>query len=322
MTEMVDSVLTVGPSEAHTHSLIFLHGGGSKAERIAYDESVPGKPGLLRARASSGLTLPERFPHFKFVFPTAPRRRCTARKRMGMRIWFDSASFEEPFIREELQLPGLQENARTIGELVRKEAELVGWSKVFLGGLSEGCAMAMHTLLSLDVDAEAPGLGGFIGMSGWLPFQPAFEAILSKVEEGEDQSSGIDESEITFGEDSETSSEGGDTANGATDEGAANRSKVACFIREEIMDQAACPSGALVCRDTPLFLGHGDADEVVPVQLGRRMMETVVAMGLNVSWTEYPGQGHWYKVPEEIDDLIRFIEANLERQPESWSTTP
>lgn len=41
----------------HTHTLIMLHGRGSKANRFANDLSNPDKPGFLCSRTSTGLTL-------------------------------------------------------------------------------------------------------------------------------------------------------------------------------------------------------------------------------------------------------------------------
>lgn len=40
-------------------------------------------------------------------------------------------------------------------------------ANVFTGGLSQGCAMSLHFLLSYE---DSPPLRGFVGMSGWLPF--------------------------------------------------------------------------------------------------------------------------------------------------------
>jgi hypothetical protein len=30
-------------------------------------------------------------------------------------------------------------------------------------------------------------------------------------------------------------------------------------------------------------------------------------MDMDVMWRKYPDQGHWYKMPEEIDDIIEFL---------------
>jgi predicted esterase len=58
---------------------------------------------------------------------------------------------------------------------------------------------------------------------------------------------------------------------------------------------------------TPVFLGHGEADEKVKCALGDQMARTVKLLGMDVTWKVYPGQGHWYKVPDEIDDILAFL---------------
>ena len=100
------SPVVVDPTALHTHTLIMLHGRGSNAQRFAHDMS--------------------------HIFPQAPLRRCTARKRMKMNVWFDSASFEDPSIHEHLHIEGIHENARVLGEIIQAEAELVGLNRVFL----------------------------------------------------------------------------------------------------------------------------------------------------------------------------------------------
>lgn len=42
----------------------------------------------------------------------------------------------------------------------------------------------------------------------------------------------------------------------------------------------------------PIWIFHGDADEVVPVEESRRMAEALGAMGADVRFTELPGVGH------------------------------
>lgn len=94
-----------------------------------------------------------------------------------MNIWFDSASFEDHSIREELRLEGISENDRIIREIVLTEAKAIGLDKIFLDGLSEGCTMAIYSLINLE--QEEKHLAGFIGLSGWPPFQNQTDQILS-----------------------------------------------------------------------------------------------------------------------------------------------
>lgn len=35
------------------------------------------------------------------------------------------------------------------------------------------------------------------------------------------------------------------------------------------------------------------------------------SIGFPVEWRSYSEQGHWYKIPEEIDDIVAFIQAKV-----------
>jgi predicted peptidase len=60
----------------------------------------------------------------------------------------------------------------------------------------------------------------------------------------------------------------------------------------------------------PIWAFHGDADDVVPVERSRVMVEAVKQAGGNVKYTEYPGVDHgsWepaYDDPESIAWLLK-----------------
>ncbi|KKF95423.1 Acyl-protein thioesterase 1 [Ceratocystis platani] len=64
------------------------------------------------------------------------------------------------------------------------------------------------------------------------------------------------------------------------------------------------------CLETPVFMGHGADDAYVDIELGREAKEILSEAGFSVSWKEYTGaeeEGHWLKVPEEIDDIEEFL---------------
>lgn len=61
----------VEPTTPHTHTVILLHGLGSRGEelaRVLLDDDAP----------STGLKMAEMLPGTKFIFPTARRRRSKA----------------------------------------------------------------------------------------------------------------------------------------------------------------------------------------------------------------------------------------------------
>ncbi|KAI1101059.1 hypothetical protein F4804DRAFT_335665 [Jackrogersella minutella] len=68
---------------------------------------------------------------------------------------------------------------------------------------------------------------------------------------------------------------------------------------------------------TPIFLGHGDADEKKPPRFGKAAMQTMEAAGYDVVWKLYQGLGHWYKIPDEIDDIVDFIHTNNGNGPKT-----
>lgn len=74
--------------------------------------------------------------------------------------------------------------------MIDKEAELLSnypavgdrYSQVVIGRLSQGCAASVFCLFGGDFllreDGESKPLGGFIGMSGWLPFEGEIARLL------------------------------------------------------------------------------------------------------------------------------------------------
>ncbi|KAH8702000.1 Alpha/Beta hydrolase protein [Talaromyces proteolyticus] len=64
---------------------------------------------------------------------------------------------------------------------------------------------------------------------------------------------------------------------------------------------------------TPVFLGHGSADPKVSVRLGEKMAKFLSnKLKMDVTWKAYEGFGHWYKVPDEIDDVLGFLQRKTD----------
>ena len=55
----------------------------------------------------------------------------------------------------------------------------------------------------------------------------------------------------------------------------------------------ADPTQAEKVKDIPIQTFHGDIDEAVPVDGTRQMVAALKAVGGNITYTEYPGAGHW-----------------------------
>lgn len=316
--------LIVLPSNTHTHSVILLHGRGSNAARFGLE--------LLESKTSSGKTLQELFTSVKFIFPTAKKRRSTILKRVPINQWFDNYSLEDPTERQDLQYEGLQETAEFIGRIVMEEAATLvgGVGSVIVGGLSQGCAMALIVSLGfiwtrsglespaasmgMARSAEAPikSLGGFIGMSGWLPFAQGIASAAEPALHCDNE-----EDDDPFGTTSEESTHEADKASApAQDSFYAQQLRALNYvrdlvdlapIRQDLEDKA---EGENLCN-TPYFLGHGMLDEKVSVSLGQQSRETLLQLGLDVTWKPYDGQGHWYKVPDELDDIASFLKDKI-----------
>ncbi|KAH6675149.1 Alpha/Beta hydrolase protein [Halenospora varia] len=150
----------VQPITKYTHTIILLHGRDSDAVEFANE--------FFESQASNDLTLPEIFPSVKWVFPDSALRK-SERFGQEMKQWFDMWSTENPREREDIQKEGMQESVKQISEIVKEEAEVVGAENIILGGISQGCAVAVHVLASLQLKIGGIGsFGGFIGFCSWL----------------------------------------------------------------------------------------------------------------------------------------------------------
>lgn len=282
----------VEPSTHHTHTFILLHGLGSNGEKF-------GRELLETGIGSDGLRLPSQFPGAKFIFPTSRHRRSTTFRRSMLTQWFDVASLADPSDRSHKQLTGLRESFAEILAIVEHECRDAGIPRqnIVLGGLSQGCAMALICLIAL----ERP-VGGFVGMSGWLPFQKEIEARAAAgaaTGDGLAHSgvviSGTDaRNSVTAEADTEKQDHGRPLANGID------------YVRE-LLQLENVSHGTPTVLSTPVFLGHGGADDKIKVSLGEAAHRAMGRLGFDVEWRAYEGQGHWYRVPDEIDDIVAFI---------------
>lgn len=251
------------PKHSHTHTVILLHGRGSCGREFAAE--------LFEACSSDGLTLPEHFPSWRWVFPTAKKRYSTMFQE-EMNEWFDTISLIDIGSREELQVRGLSETLQYLWGLIDDEVRLTPEERLILGGISQGCATSLHALLF-----GRRKLGAFVGISGWMPFADHMAKI---VKDGE-SCSAIRVLEIL-------------------------RKKIGLAISPLAGDGEI--SSAM---GTPLFLGHGVDDEVVSVELGEQIYGLLSGLGMHVVWKDYQECGHWVKEPEELDHIVTFLKNSV-----------
>ncbi|KAJ3576256.1 hypothetical protein NPX13_g3763 [Xylaria arbuscula] len=279
------STYIVEPTAKHTHTIILLHGLSSNGQKFGQELLETGK-------TSAGKTLPDLLPGARFIFPTAKRRRSSAFGRKKLTQWFDIARLPDPSYRKEMQLQGLEESAVEIRKLLRQEMEVVPPTNIILGGLSQGCAMSLSILLTLEYP-----LGGYFGMCGYLPFQQDIEDAINKEHESDD---GMDDDNPFAASDQDGQPE---------DPALRALNFERDLLRINTPEDTTGEQQQQTASSTPIFLGHGDADEKKPYVLGEDAARTMRAAGYNVEWKLYPGLGHWYKIPNEIDDIVQFIRS-------------
>ena len=278
------TAFVVEPTSAHTHSIILLHGLSSNGEKF-------GTEFLETGTTSAGKRLPQLLPGARWIFPTAKRRRSTAFGRSMLTQWYDVARLPDPEYRRETQLKGLSESTLAVRELLSRELSKVPPENVIIGGLSQGCAMSLIVLLGLE-----HRLGGFVGMSGYLPFRSEIEDAVNEKEE-------IDEDD-PFAADGDE--------DGSDAELRSPEVKALSFVRDLVgLEPVAHATPQSTSSLTPVFLGHGNLDEKKPVDQGGAAARTLKAAGYAVQWKTYADLGHWYKIPDEIDDIIEFIRSKM-----------
>lgn len=232
----------------HTHTIIFLHGRDSTAAEFAEE--------LFESQASDDRTLPEIFPTIKWVFP-ASKMRNSARFNSDMSQWFDMWSIEEPSEKEEIQLEGIKESVAEILSIIRSEAELASPERIILAGISQGCATAIHALLYGGVR-----LGGFIGISSWLPLKdkvaaPAANSLMNDR---------LAQFRTLYDVDVDT------------------------YRVTDLPDISNIEGESAL--DTPIFLCHSQDDEVVPIKNGMELYSTLQDLGMKATWRSYEDGGH------------------------------
>ena len=71
-------------------------------------------------------------------------------------------------------------------------------------------------------------------------------------------------------------------------------------------------------QQTPIFMGHGDADQVVKYAWGKATADKLKDWGWNVDFKTYRGLPH-SAAPQEIADLAQYLQARLPEQGENGS---
>lgn len=259
---------------AHTHTAIMLHGRASDGEEFAED--------LFEMKLSdkSGDDLQSRFPSWRWVFPTSQSLWSSVFKE-DFSQWFDIYSLTDVDAQQEVQMEGIRQSIEFLRGLVEDEVRGLKGAreKLFICGISMGGAIGLLTLLSQNMTTSR--VGGFVGLSCWLPFA---EAIKGHFE----------------------ARKGTEVAKVSPEEADALK-----FITK-IFDGAE--TSREISTRIPVFLGHGTDDAYVDVSLGRKVKDALELIGFVPEWREYTGaeqEGHWIKEHEELVDIAAFLTAQI-----------
>ncbi|KAK8184449.1 hypothetical protein BC567DRAFT_218408 [Phyllosticta citribraziliensis] len=126
-------------------------------------------------------------------------------------------------------------------------------------------------------------------MSGWLPFADELDPSTWRDREGE--SVAAEQEEM-----------GADEWMPQRQAKAANVARAITSLPPLSLEPQESPAFAR----TPVFLGHGMHDRHVEMRLGAQAGDVLVDLGCEVRWEEYDEE-HWWKEPEQIDDLVEFL---------------
>ncbi|KAL1524791.1 hypothetical protein AB1Y20_019672 [Prymnesium parvum] len=133
--------LVILPTEAHTHTVILLHGMYCAPEDNALYNALPAYLGFLGVRS------------IKFVFPRAPRRTVTwpTGPEANVLSWYNYFTRRDGCLEhDEIDQAHLESQSRRVHAILDREAQLLGGdvSRIVLGGTSQGGTVSLHAAIS------------------------------------------------------------------------------------------------------------------------------------------------------------------------------
>ena len=160
----------VDPVTEHTHTAILLHGRGSNGPEFAQEL-------FEETQSPDGSSLAQKLPSWKWIFPSS-REIWSEAFEEDMPAWFEAHSLTDTTARQDVQIPGIRDSTAYVKIIIDEEIEkLDGMSeRVVLGGISQGGAVALWTLLN---QGEKP-FGAFFGTNTWLPFASSLQDSMSQ----------------------------------------------------------------------------------------------------------------------------------------------
>ncbi|KAF2688899.1 phospholipase/carboxylesterase family protein-like protein [Lentithecium fluviatile CBS 122367] len=261
-TPTPENIHVIPPTTPHAHTVIFLHGRGINATEFASE--------LFESQASYDRFFTDIFPGVKWVFPCAAKRWAETEQEQ-MCQWFDMASVQHPDERVDIQKPGIRDSVLQILEVLQAESAEVGAERVFLVGISQGCATAILALLVSNVK-----IGGFVGLCGWFPLREELEKI--PVE---------------------------------TTSAPKSRMKGLREIIDMPTQNDPAVSNFTSTLHTPVLLQHTEDDSVVPMTNGYKLVKSLREFGMHVDWQCFGEGGHWLNEPAGMDGIVAFLQVKM-----------
>lgn len=149
------TTIVIEATALHHSTIIYIHGLNERAEN---------SQSLIEQNFASFL------PGVKFVIPQAPKRPMTCFGGLEISAWYDLQSMNLPGTAVGTEEPwedidGISKSATFIHDLVKREALLVGYGNIYLGGHSQGGALALYASITM---CQTALLGGIFIFSGYL----------------------------------------------------------------------------------------------------------------------------------------------------------
>lgn len=224
---------------------------------------------------ADGRTIMQALPSWKWVFPSS-RELWSPVFEESIPAWFEAYSLTDVTARQDLQTHGIQESVKHLEAIWEAEvAQLSGLaSKVVLGGISQGGAIGIWTMLRILSQQPESHPAAFVGASTWLPFAADIKHAL----DGSNEESG--------------NRIGSDFVRSMVAEPVQARPSVPVFLGHGTDDAYVDVELGRQARDVLSGLGwkvewkeYSGADQ----------------------------EGHWLKGPEEVDDIFQFLRAIAEQ---------
>lgn len=184
---------------------------------------------------------------------------------------------EDPELRRELQLDGLDESVGLILDVIRDEIFELGpdggAQRIILGGVGQGCATALLALMHGSIQ-----LGAFLAVSSWLPFRADMERIaerplLELLSDPRHIFDGMD------------------------------------FMPWGRLDLDDLPHSKCML-ETPVLIYHAEGGEVVPIEHGKNLWRGLESLGMVVERRWEAESAHWIS-ERGVDDIVTFLKIHL-----------